>query len=195
MDQRLQQQLRFLKEIDGIKDVWRQTRLVDGSRRENDAEHSWELAVMALTLEEYAPPGTDLLHVLRLLALHDIVELDAGDTFAFDFLGHDDKPLREQAAAQRIFGLLPPDQAAAFRSLWEEYEAQETKESHFALCLDRLQPFLHNVYTEGGTWPEHDVRKAQVLKRNEPWGPYVPKLWRLVQEWTDQAVRDGILKE
>ncbi len=195
MEARLLQQLRFLREIDGMKNVWRQTRLVDDSRRENDAEHTWELVVMALTLEEYAPTGTDLLQVLRLLALHDIVEVDAGDTFAFDASGHRDKQTREAAAAERIFGLLPPDQADYFRSLWDEYEEQTTQEAQFALCIDRLQPFLHNIYTRGGTWSEHDIRREQVLQRNRPWAQHIPALWQLVQDWTDQAVKDGILKE
>ena len=191
--QRIAQQLTFITEIDKLKQVLRQTTLLDTSRRENSAEHSWHLAVMASVLLEYAPPGTDLTRVLEMLLLHDIVEIDAGDTFAYDATANLDKAEREKAAAARIFGLLPEDLEIRLRSSWEEFEAGTTVEARFANALDRLQPFLHNCYTQGGTWQAHGITKAQVLWRMRPIERGIPALWPYVLEQIDEACELGYI--
>ena len=149
---RLQQQLEFIVEIDKLKKVFRQTFLIDKTRRENDAEHSWHLAMMAMVLGEYAPEGTDLSRVIRMVLVHDLVEIYAGDTFAFDDVGHRDKELRERQAADQLFGLLPADQKGILRQLWDEYEAQGPG-SPFARTLILLTSDS-DYYTDGGTWEE-----------------------------------------
>ena len=191
--QRLAQQLTFITEIDRLKQVLRQTTLIDTSRRENSAEHSWHLAVMASVLLEYAPPETDLTRVLEMLLLHDMVEIDAGDTFAYDAAANLDKAEREQAAAARIFGLLPGDIETRLRGLWEEFEDEMTAEARFANALDRLQPFLHNYYTQGGTWQAHGIAKAQVLERMRPIERGIPALWPYVLERIDEAYKLGYI--
>ena len=191
--QRLAKQLTFITEIDRLKQVLRQTTLLDASRRENSAEHSWHLAVMASVLLEYAPPETDLTRVLEMLLLHDIVEIDAGDTFAYDAAANLDKAEREQAAAARIFGLLPSDIETRLRGLWEEFEDGATSEARFANALDRLQPFLHNYYTQGGTWQAHGITRAQVLERMRPIERGLPALWPYVLERIDEACKLGYI--
>lgn len=162
---RLQQQINFIIEIDKLKQVLRQTSLINQSRKENDAEHSWHLAIMAILLSEYAAEDIDLLQVLRMVLIHDLVEIDAGDTFCYDQAALADQAQREQRAANRIFGLLPADQAAELRAVWEEFEARKSPEARFAAALDRLQPLLHNYYTQGGTWRQFGVTLDQVMVR------------------------------
>lgn len=191
---RLEQQLSFIREIDKLKAVLRRTFLLDRSRRENSAEHSWHLAVMALLLSEYANEPVDVGHVLKLLLVHDIVEIDAGDTYIYDTAGHADKAEREQRAADRIFGLLPPGQQAELRALWDEFEAQETPEARFANTLDRLQPLLHNYYTEGAAWREHGISRSQVYERNERTARGSQALWDYAKALIDEAVAKGYLK-
>ena len=194
--QRLAQQIQFIVEIDKLKRILRQTWLMDQSRRENDAEHSWHLAMMAILLAEYSrEPELDLLRVLKMVLVHDIVEIDAGDTFVYDEEGFKDKAQREQAAADRLFGMLPADQAAEFRSLWDEFEARQTPEARYAAALDRLQPNLHNYYTQGRAWQEHGVTKAQVIARNRHMAEGAPRLWEFAQGLFDDAVRRGYLAE
>jgi 5'-deoxynucleotidase YfbR-like HD superfamily hydrolase len=160
---RLDQQLRFITEIDRLKGVLRQTTLCDASRRENSAEHSWHLAMMAVTLGEHAPPGTDLGRVVIMLLLHDIVEIDAGDTFVYaPAAARARAELAEHAAAERIFALLPAGQAELLRGAWAEFEERRTPEARFARALDRLQPMLANFHTGGGTWRSHGVTAGQV---------------------------------
>lgn len=195
VSERLQRQLAFVSEVDKLKSVLRQTLLQDSSRRENSAEHSWHLAVMALVLFEYAPPGTDITRTLKMLLVHDVVEIEAGDTFAYDLEGYLDKEDREQAAAEKLFGLLPDEQERELRALWDEFEGGETNAARFANALDRLQPFWHNLQTEGGTWRVHSVTKAQVLKRMEPIARGTPELWPVVLSLIDEAVAAGILAE
>jgi len=193
-EERLARQIDFLREIDKIKGVFRQTWLLDGSRKENDAEHSWHLATMAMLLAEYAAePGIDLARVVRMVLVHDLVEIDAGDTFAYDEVGERDKAAREQAAADRIFAILPPDQAAEVRALWDEFEARRTGEARFAAALDRLQPLLHNYCTQGAAWREHGVTAGQVLARNRHMAEGAPKLWRYAERLIHNAVRKGYL--
>jgi putative hydrolase of HD superfamily len=196
MDDRLQQQLDFLMEIDRLKSIDRMTLITDGSRRENTAEHSWHLAMFAVVLAEHADAEVDLLRVLTLCLVHDIVEIDAGDTFAYDTAAYSDKDEREQRAADRLFGLLPPDQGARFRALWEEYEAMETPESRFANAVDRMQPaMLNHMVGDLSTWREHRISRPQAVKRLSPIGHGSTRLWEHTLSVIDEAVRRGNLVE
>lgn len=174
----LDRQLAFLREIDRLKSVVRMSPLIDRSRRENSAEHSWHLAMYALVLSEHAAAPVDVVRVVKMLLLHDIVEIDAGDTPLHDPSRQADQAERERLAAERIFSLLPDAQAAEFRSLWTEFEAAESDDAKFAKALDRFQPLLHNVATGGGTWLGPQVSEAQVFAR---YGPTIesgaPALW------------------
>lgn len=190
---RMDEQIRFLIEIDKAKRVLRQSVLTDGSRRENDAEHSWHLAVMAVVLQEYADEPVDLLRVIKMLLIHDLVEIDAGDTFAYDEAGHRDKEEREKAAAQRIFGLLPADQAEEFRALWQEFEERTTADARFAAALDRLHPMLLNFYSQGATWRKHGVSKERVIARNRHIEEGSTILWEFGKRLIDQAAARGYL--
>jgi putative hydrolase of HD superfamily len=192
---RLEQQLRFIAEVDRLKGVLRQTTLLDGSRRENSAEHSWHIAIMAIILAEHADDhGLDLSRVVRMLLIHDIVEVDAGDTFCYDTEGMGDKLARERRAADRIFGLLPPDLETALHALWDEFEARETPEARFANALDRLQPVLHNLLTEGNAWRRHGIEREQVLERNAVIGEAAAALWEHVRPMIDEAASRGWLR-
>ncbi|NMA62280.1 MAG: HD domain-containing protein [Firmicutes bacterium] len=192
---RLTQQISFILEIDQLKQIYRQNLILDGSRRENDAEHSWHLAMMAVVLQEYASEPVDLSRVLQMVLLHDIVEIDAGDTFCYDVQAGLDKHEREQKAAKRIFGLLPSDQGEELKNLWLEFEAGESPEARFAAVLDRLQPFLNNYHTEGGTWRIHGVGSEQVQKRMEPIGINAPALGAYVEKLLEEAIAQGILRK
>jgi putative hydrolase of HD superfamily len=195
-DERLDQQLHFLLEIDRLKQIERQTAITGGSRRENTAEHSWHLAMYALILQEWSNVDVDIAHVLSLCLVHDIVEIDAGDTFAYDVAGNGDKELRERAAAERLFGLLPIDQAQRFHSLWEEYEAQETPESRFANAVDRLQPAMLNQHAgDTSPWRIHGVTVPQAMKRLSPIGDGSHALWGRTQSIIAEATRRGNLLE
>jgi putative hydrolase of HD superfamily len=163
--ERLTSQLRFILETDKLKRILRRNLLIDGSRRENDAEHSWHLALSARVFAEYAPEGTDIDRVVEMLVLHDIVEIDAGDTFVYDAHEAGSQDERERAAADRIYALLPEDQAAHARALWDEFEARTTPEARFAKAVDRLAPMLANWHTEGGTWVRFGVTRDQVLEK------------------------------
>jgi putative hydrolases of HD superfamily len=190
----LDQQLRFVTEIDRLKGVLRQTMLTEPRRRENSAEHSWHLAVMALTLADHAPRGTDIGRVVAMLLVHDLVEIDAGDLFAYaDEAQHARQQEAESAAADRIFALLPRDQAAAFRGLWDEFEERRTAEARFARGLDRLQPMLANLKAGGGTWQEHGITADQVLVKVKLIEDGSPSLGRYATDLVARAVRDGLL--
>lgn len=188
---RLSQQLSFILEIDKLKTVLRQTLLTDASRRENSAEHSWHLAIMAALLAEYAPAPVDVCRVMKMLLVHDLVEIDAGDIFAYDAAGNAGRAARERQCAERIFGLLPQEQGRELRGLWEEFEAATTTESKYANALDRLQPLLHNSRTQGGTWRIHAVSLDQVYRRMEPIRTALPELWPLVTGIIEDACRRG----
>ncbi len=190
---RLARQLSFLAEVDKLKQVLRRTSLLDGSRRENSAEHSWHLALMAMVLAEHSGAVIDLHHVLTMLLIHDIVEVDAGDTFAFDLPGNATKLEREQLAATRVFGLLPEEQGAALRRVWDEFEAGVTPEARFANALDRLAALLSNHHNDGGTWREYRVSREAVLRRMEPIREGAPRLWPFVLEVVEQARAAGAL--
>ena len=184
--ERLERQLRFIAEIDRLKRVLRRTLLTDGSRRENSAEHSWHIALMAPLLAEYASADVDVGRVVRMLLVHDVVEIDAGDTFAYDATGNADRAEREGRAADRLFGLLPPDQAVELRALWEEFEAVATPDARFAHAVDRLQPLLQNLSTEGGTWRTHGVTRDQVVGRMRAIEDAAPGLWSFVIRSIDE---------
>lgn len=188
---RLAAQLRFLVELDRLKAVLRRTRLVDGSRHENSAEHSWHMALCAAVLAEHAPAGMELGRALLMVLVHDAVEVDAGDTFCYDPQANVGKEERERRAAERLFGLLPDDQAPALRALWDEFEAGESAEARFAVAMDRLQPLLLNFHGGGGSWAEHGVRREQVLLRMEPIRTGAPGLWPQVEALIEGAVDAG----
>ena len=190
---RLARQLLFIVEVDRLKSVIRRTLLTDQSRRENSAEHSWHLAVMASVLSEYAHRPVNLERVIRMILVHDIVEIDAGDTFAYDVEGHSDKDERERAAGKRLFGLLPKEQREEMWDLWREFEDGATVEARFANAMDRMQPMLHNVLTEGHTWRQHGVLKHQVLERNAVIEEGAPELWEYVVRFVEEAVENGLL--
>ncbi len=191
---RLAAQIRFILEIDKLKSVLRRTWILDRSRRENSAEHSWHLAVMAVLLAEYGPPGLDLARVLKMVLVHDLVEIDAGDTFCYDQTAVLDQNERERRAADRLFALLPADLATELRGLWEEFDARASPDARFAAALDRLQPVLHNYTTGGGTWREHSVTRDQVVARNQPMGEGAPELWEYAKSLIDDAVARGLIE-
>lgn len=190
---RLARQLRFVVEIDRLKSVLRRTSLLDGSRHENSAEHSWHIALAALLLAEHAAEPVDVGRVIRMLLVHDVVEIDAGDTYAYDPEGYRDKEERERAAAERLFGLLPEDQEREMHALWEEFEAGESAEARFANAVDRLQPMIHNYVTEGKAWREHGVTRDQVVGRNHVIGHGAPSLWEYAERMIHDAVDKGFL--
>ena len=192
---RLDRQLAFLVEADRLKNVLRQTTLCDASRRENSAEHSWHLALMAAVLAEHADPGTDVSRAMRMLVVHDLVEIDAGDTFAYDANANVGREERERRAADRIFGMLPAGQAAELRALWDEFEARETPESRFAVALDRLQPLLSNHHSKGGSWVAHGVTRAQVLRRMQPIREALPGVWPMVESIVASSCAAGWIRE
>lgn len=167
MEERLKKQLEFSLEVDKTKDIFRQTYLSSGERKENDAEHAWHMALMAYLLREHANEDVDILKVMVMILIHDLVEIDAGDTYAFDAEANLDKREREVKAANRIFNILPEDQAKEIYDLWEEFEAYKTPEAKFAHTLDNFQPLMLNNSTGGRSWKEHGVKLSQILKRNE----------------------------
>jgi 5'-deoxynucleotidase YfbR-like HD superfamily hydrolase len=193
-NERLVRQIEFLAEADKLKTIERRTPLTDASRRENSAEHSWHLAIAALALTEYAD-DVDVLRVLELVAVHDLVEIDAGDTFAYDrdADAHRTKADRERAAAARIFGLLPVDQAARLHALWDEFEMARTPEARFANALDRLQALVQNMKAGGGSWVEHRVTRAQVLERMAPIEATMPGVWPFVIEVIERFCAVGAI--
>jgi putative hydrolase of HD superfamily len=192
--ERLQQQLSFLYEIDKLKTIIRRNNLIaDPERLENSAEHSWHLAFYAVILAEYANSEINIFRVLKMVLLHDLVEIDAGDTFCYDEQAHVGKNEKEQHAAERLFGLLPADQGAEFIALWQEFEAGETADAKFAGSVDRIQPILHNYMTGGGSWKRHDIKKHQVEKRMQPIGDGSMFLAELIESIVNDAITKKIL--
>lgn len=189
--ERLQKQMEFIVEVDKVKQIIRQTYLADASRKEDDAEHSWHLALMAVLLKEYSNEEVDLAKVIPMVLIHDLVEIDAGDTYAYDDAGAETKKDRETKAADRIFGLLPADQGEYFRELWNEFEAYETAEAKFAHVLDNCQPLLLNDASNGRSWAEHGVRKSQIYRRNEHTSEGSVEIWKYMQKLIDKHVELG----
>ena len=194
-DGRLTRQLAFLREIDGMKKVARQTLLADGSRPENDAEHSWHMALCAALLTEYADQTVDISHTLAMALGHDLIEIYAGDTYAYDDAGNATKAAREKAAADRLYAMLPAEQGAYWRGLWEEFDAMETPEARYANVCDRLQPLLLNMASGGKSWMRHGTAVSRVRERTRIIGEVSPALGAWVEEQLAQAVRNGWLKD
>ncbi len=191
----LERQIRFLLELDKQKEIGRQTYLADGSRKEGDAEHAWHMAIMAFVLADYANEKIDVLKTIKMALLHDVVEIDAGDTYAYDTEGNKTKREREERAAERIYGMLPEEQQEEYRALWEEFEAMETPEAKFANALDRVQPMLLNDASDGKSWREHGIRKEQVLNRNGRTKEGSEALWDYVLGLVEKNVKKGNIAE
>lgn len=185
--ERLEQQMAFIREIDKEKQIFRQSYVTDGTRKENDAEHAWHMAIMTFLLSEYANEEIDVLKTIRMILIHDIVEIDAGDTYAYDDSAKATQHEREERAANRLFGILPEDQAKELRALWDEFEAGETKEARFARTMDNVQPLLLNDATGGKAWEEHDVPLSKIMKRNERTAKGSEALW--------EYSRDNLIKK
>ncbi len=194
LEERLGRQIRFITEIDRLKRIFRQNVVIGTTENENDAEHSWHMAVMAMVLSEYSTEkNLDMLKVLKLILVHDLVEIDAGDTFCYDDKGLEDKAEREKKAAERLFGILPEEQAKEIFQLWREFEELETPEAGFAACMDRLQPLLLNFNTGGHTWQKPGVTSERVIMRNRLLEQHAPELWNFAKEIIESAVGKGIL--
>ncbi len=183
--------LKFTAEIDKMTSVLRRTMLIDKSRRENDAEHSWHIAVMAILFEKFAPTGTDISRAVKMCVVHDLVEIYAGDTFAYDINGNKSKAEREAKAADKLFGMLPEDVGKEIRLLWEEFDRMETPDAKYAACMDRIQPYLHNTLTDGHTWVEGKVSKTQVLERSGVIEETLPEVWDWVLKNVENGVKNG----
>ena len=188
---RLEQQLQFILEIDKVKKIIRQTPLSDASRKENDAEHSWHIALMAYLLQEYVEEQVEVSKVMLMVLIHDLVEIDAGDTYAYDEEGAKTKDERERKAADHIFGMLPEDQGMYLKALWEEFEAYETAEAKYAHLLDNFQPLLLNDAAGGISWTEHQVKKSQIYKRNEKVEETSATIWKCMQDKIDKHIQAG----
>ena len=194
--ERLQKQFDFFREIDKEKFIGRQTYLSDGVRKENDAEHAWHMAIMTILLSEYSNGEIDVLKTVTMLLIHDIVEIDAGDTYAYDEEGKKTQRQREEKAADRIFGILPEDQQKKFREIWEEFEAGETPEAKFARTMDNIQPMMLNDATGGKAWMEHGVKLAQIMGRNKVTPDGSKILWDYArQEIIEANVEKGTIKK
>lgn len=195
MNERLKRQTDFLLEVDKMKQIYRQTHIRGGSRQENDAEHSWHLALMAFLLDEHANREVDVLRVMKMVLVHDLVEIDAGDTYAYDDAGNATKRQREELGADRVFGILPKDQCEQIRDLWEEFEAYETAEAQFAHVLDNFQPLALNADNGGMDWKRHGVKKSQILKRNEKTPEGSSSIWECMEELIQEHVEKGNIIE
>ena len=192
---RLDQQLKFSGEIDKMTEVYRRTMLISGVRNENDAEHSWHIAVMALLLKEYCVEEPNVERAIKMCVVHDLIEIYAGDTFAYDVAGNASKAEREEAAADKLYSQLPPEQGAELRALWEEFDAMETTDAKYAACLDRTQPLLHNTLTEGHTWRNNGAVRSQVEARAQIIKEFMPEVYAWIMKNLDRGVEKGWLKE
>lgn len=193
---RLDQQFEFIREIDKEKFIGRQTYLTDAKRKENDAEHAWHMAIMAYLLREYSNREIDILKVIMMLLTHDLVEIDAGDTYAYDEEGKKTKKAREEKAAERIYGLLPQEQQEELRALWDEFEAGETQEAKFAHTMDNIQPIMLNAASDGKGWREHEVQLNQIFKRNAHTAEGSEELWEYAfHNFIKPNLENGSIKE
>jgi putative hydrolase of HD superfamily len=191
MDQRLEQQIAFIITLDQLKNIQRRSYLISGDRNENSAEHSWHIALMVMLLAEYSNASIDLERTIRMLLVHDIVEIEAGDTYCYDDVV--DQTLREEKAADRLFNMLPDDQAEMVRDLWDEFESGDSPESRFAAAMDRLMPLLQSYHTQGKGWKENEINKSQVLERNGPIVDGSNSLWKYAENLIDDAAEKGWL--
>ena len=189
--ERWDRQVDFILEIDREKQIERQTHICGYSRREGDAEHAWHMALMAWLLQEYSNQPVDIAKTMVMILIHDLVEIDAGDTYAYDEEANRTKEEREKKAAERIFGLLPEDQGEKLRQLWEEFEAYETPEARFAHTMDNFQPLALNDANNGGDWKRRNVKKSQILKRNARTKDGSEEIWKYMEEMIDRNVKKG----
>lgn len=185
----------FIVELDRMKTILRQTSLINGDRKEDDAQHSWHISVMAMVLSEYANEEIDIFKVIKMLLIHDLVELDAGDTFCYDKKANQDKKERELAAADKVFGMLSGDKGQEMRALWDEFEEMETPEALFAASMDRLQPMLNNYKNGGGTWQKFDVPQSDIYKRISPVKESSDELWKFVEYMLEDAFKKGLINK
>ena len=192
---RLDMQLKFSAEIDKMTGIIRRTSLIDKSRRENDAEHSWHIAAMAMLFEEYAKEPVNVSRAVEMCIVHDLIEIYAGDTFAYDVKANEDKADREKKAADKLFSQLPQEQGKMIRSLWEEFDAMETPDAKYAACMDRLQPFMHNSLTDGFTWVESGTNRKVVEKRMAVIKDFMPAVYKWIEANIEKAIAMGWLKE
>lgn len=192
---RLDQQLKFSAEIDKMTNVYRRTLLVSGERRENDAEHSWHVAVMALLFKEYFVEEPNVERAIKMLVVHDLIEIYAGDTFAYDVKGNESKAEREAAAADKLYSQLPPEQGSELKALWEEFDGMETVDAKYAACLDRIQPLLHNTLTEGHTWQNNGAVRSQVEARAGIVKEFMPEVYAWIDKNLDRGVELGWIKD
>lgn len=195
METNLEKQIKFILEIDKMKTIFRRTYISDGSRKENDAEHSWHLALMAMVLKDYFPEAIDLLKVIKLVLIHDLVEIYAGDTYLYDEVGNLDKAKREQEAADKLFNMLPYEQSKEFMELWHEFEAKQTDESKFASIIDRLQPLLLNYATKGIAWHQYGISYEQVLSKQTEILQGPKEIAEFVQNIFDDLLDKGYLRK
>lgn len=193
ISKRLKKDIDFILELDKMKSIMRQTGLIDGSRREDDAEHSWHIAVMAMVLNEYSNAPIDVCKVIKMLLTHDLVEIYAGDTFCYDAEGNKSKKERELEAADRLYGMLDEDKGQELRSLWDEFEEMKTNEAIFAAAMDRMQPLFSNYYSGGGTWVKFNVSKEQVYKRIAPIEKASAELWEFTTNMIEDAIKKGYI--
>ena len=196
MEKRLQKQIEFLVEVDKMKSIYRQSVLTDMSRHESDAEHSWHFALIAMILYEYVDNSkVDLFRVLKIALIHDLVEIYAGDTMAYDDIGNLTKEKREKEAANKLFALLPEEQGKEMRDLWEEFEAMETEDAKYAVAVDILQSFLQQYNTQGEAWKVHNIAGEKVYKRAEKVKNGLPQLWTFVDNIIKDSIEKGYLKK
>lgn len=194
-DEKINQLLRFAAEVDKMTGISRRTMLVNKSRRENDAEHSWHIALMAMLFKDYAPEGCDITRAVQMCIVHDLVEIYAGDTFAYDIAANEDKEQREKLAADKLFGELPLPLATEFRTLWEEFDAMNTPDAKYATAMDRIQPFLHNTLTGGHTWQEGHPSAGMVEKRMAPALDAIPEIKNWYEKNMERALEKGWFEE
>ncbi len=193
--ERFKKQMDFVLEVDKLKSIIRQNFIADGSRKETDTDHSWHLAIMCFLLEEYANEDIDVLKTMKMVLIHDIIEIDAGDTYAYDVEANKEKKQKELLAAERIFNILPEDQASKMRVLWDEFEEGKTAEAKFANALDKVQPAILNDVSGGKSWREHEVEVSQIIKRNEFTADGSKVLWEYVEEILEKNIANGNIKE
>lgn len=191
----LLKQIEFIREIDKLKYIFRKTKLINSNRPENDAEHSWHLAMMAIILAEHANEPIDVAKVVKMVLIHDIVEIDSGDVFVYDTVKSHDNFDEELKGAKRIFGILPEEQAEEFINLWIEFEEMKTPESKFSRAVDRLEPLLQNASNNGGTWAEFDVKYHQVIEKKKAIKDGSEELWKFAEQLINESVEKGILKK
>lgn len=195
LDERLIKDIDFIVELDKMKSILRQTSIIGEDRREDDAQHSWHISLMAIILADYANEKIDLLKTIKMLLIHDLVELEAGDTFCYDKKGNEDKRERELKAADKVFGMLDESKGREMRELWDEFEAMESPEALFAVSMDRLQPMLNNYHNNGGTWRKFDVSQSDIYKRIDPVKRSSSELWKYVEYMLSDAFEKGLISK